>query len=388
MSLWRRRGVTAAQDLIPGRTAAPRGLPLVTADSALRHSGVWAAIRLRADLISTMPVDTYRMVGDVQVPLPNAPVLVQPGGPEVDIIEWLYSSQVDLDRCGNAIGLITERTSLGLPLRIDLQPIAECSVRTLPGGEVRYRICGKDYPRSQVWHERQFTVSGLPVGLPPVAYAAWSIGQYQSAAQFAAEWYGNGGTPKASLKNTVRPNVSQEEAETVKAKFKAATQGGDLFVTGREWEYKPIQAEAVGAEWLAAQEYGIADVARFFGVPAELIGGAAGGSSLTYANVTQRNLDFLIMHLGPSVVRRERSLSQLLPRPRFVKLNPSALLRMDDETRAAVIKTRLDSRTLTNSEARALENRPPLTDADLAEIAKIYGPPKVSPAPAAAPVKG
>ena len=65
-----------------------------------------------------------------------------------------------------------------------------------------------------------------------------------------------------ALKNTVRPNVSQEEAETVKAKFKAATQGGDLFVTGREWEYKPIQAEAVGAEWLAAQEtYGISDVA-------------------------------------------------------------------------------------------------------------------------------
>ena len=93
-----------------------------------------------------MPVDTYRMVGDVQVPLPNAPVLVQPGGSEVDIIEWLYSSQVDLDRCGNAIGLITERTSLGLPLRIDLQPIAECSVRTLPGGEVRYRIAGTDYP--------------------------------------------------------------------------------------------------------------------------------------------------------------------------------------------------------------------------------------------------
>ena len=110
-------------------------------------------------------------------------------------------------------------------------------------------------------------MSGLPVGLSPVAYAAWSIGQYQSAAQFAAEWYGNGGTPKASLKNTVRPNVSQEEAETVKAKFKAAAQGGDLFVTGREWEYKPIQAEAVGAEWLAAQEYGISDVARFFGVP-------------------------------------------------------------------------------------------------------------------------
>lgn len=381
MSLWARRGRRdLAGDAIPSRMASGPGAVPVTTDTALRHSGVWAAVRLRADLVSTMPVDVYRLVDGVQLEMPKPTILITPGGKRVRLKEWLYSSQVDLDRCGNSIGLITERNALGLPNRIELQPIDRCSVREVDG-VLKYRISGKEYPEDQVWHERQYTIAGLPVGLSPIAYAAWSIGQYQSAQAFAVDWYATGGVPKASLRNTERPRIPQAEAEAAKARFKVATAGGDLFVTGREWEYKPIQSESVGSEWLAAQQYGIADVARFFGVPGELIDAMSSGGNITYANVTQRNLDFLIMHLGPAIARREDALSQLLPAPRFVKLNTSSLLRMDDETRAAVIKIRLDSRTLTPSEARRLDNLPPLTDADLAEIAAVYGPAKAAGVP-------
>jgi HK97 family phage portal protein len=378
-------GIAGAQDFIPGRMPSGTGSVVVTNDTAMRHSAVWACLRLRADLVSTMPVDVFRMVDGVQVEMPKPPMLVSPGGDRIDILEWMYSSQVDLDRAGNAFGLITERNALGLPNRIDLMPLGTCSVIEKPGQPLQYRIDGKIYDTNKVWHERQYTVSGLPVGLSPVAYAAWTIGQYQSAQRFATDWYGTGGIPKASLRNVARSEVSQAEAEGVKAKFKAATEGRDLFVTSREWEYTPIQAESVGSEWLEAQKYGVSDIARFFGCPGDLIDAAVSTGSITYANVTQRNMQFLIMHLGPAVVRRENALSKLLPRPRFVKFNTSALLRMDDITRAQVIKMRLDARTLTPSEARRLDNLPPLTAEDLAEITAVYGPAK--PAPAKVPAK-
>jgi phage portal protein BeeE len=48
----------------------------VTPDSALRHSAVWACLRLRADLVSTMPVDVFRRVNGVQVEVPKPPVLI------------------------------------------------------------------------------------------------------------------------------------------------------------------------------------------------------------------------------------------------------------------------------------------------------------------------
>jgi HK97 family phage portal protein len=383
--LFKRAAPTVTADmLIPGRMSSPVGSVLVNSDSALRHSAVWACLRLRADLISTMPVDTFRRVGDIDVPVPNAPVLVEPGGARVGIQEWLYSSQIDLDRSGNTFGLITERNSSGLPLRIDLQAASDVSVVS-KGGEITYRIGGKVYPAEQVWHERQFTVAGLPMGLSPVVYAALTIGQYQSAQQFAIQWYGAGTgqhMPSASLRNT-QQQISEPVAEVAKARFKAAIQTGDLFVHGNDWEFTPIQAASGDMAYLESMDASAIDVARFFGCPGDLIDAAAKGSSITYANITQRNLQFLITNLDPAIRRRETALSSLLSRPRFVKFNTSSLLRMDDETRAKVFQTQIASRTRVPSEAREKDNLPPFTDAQIAEFDRLFGSPQAMPTSAA-----
>jgi HK97 family phage portal protein len=242
-----------------------------------------------------------------------------------------------------------------------------------------YRIAGVEYGVDEVWHEKQYTVGGLPVGLSPVAYAAWSIGEYLSIQDFALDWFGNGAIPSAHLKNTSR-TLTNADTSLVKERFKAATAGRDLFVTGQDWEYQPIQAEAQGGDWIEAKNFGIADIARFFDCPADLIDAAVTKGNITYANVTQRNLQFLIMHLGPAVSRRETALTKLTPQPRFVKLNADALLRMDPQGRALALNTQIDGRYLAPSEARELEDRPPFTDAQLAEFDRFW-PPKTASSP-------
>lgn len=373
MSLFRRRdyaGQTAGE-MIPPRPGTSGGAAAVTQETALRHSAVWACLRLRANLISTMPVDLYRKVDGIQVEVPKPAVLVTPGGDEVEMPEWMYSSQFDLDRAGNTVGLITARDGLNLPARIELVPISDVTVRVRKGKK-KYRIAGTDYEPHEVWHEKQYTVAGLPVGLSPVAYAAWSISEYLSIQQFALDWFSNGAVPSAHLKNTAK-TITQATADETKRRFKAAVQGRDLFVTGNDWDYEMIQAEQAGADWIAAKNFGIGDVARFFDCPSDLIDAAVSGSSVTYANMTQRNLQFLVMSLGPAVSRREQALSRLSSRPRFVKLNRNALLAMDPQAQASVLKTRIDSRTLTPSEARAFYDQPPLTDDQMAEFDRLFG---------------
>jgi HK97 family phage portal protein len=368
-------GIPNAGAMIPIRSAQKQGSVTVTNDTAMRHSAVWACLRLRADLISTMPMDVYRRVNGIQVEMPKPPVLVDPGGERVDMCEWMYSSQVDLDRAGNTIGLITEVNALGLPARIDLQVLSECSV-VMRKGKLSYRVGGKTYDPSKVWHERQFTVAGLEVGLSPVAYAAWSIGEYLSIQDFALAWFGGGAVPKARMKNTAK-TISNEESEKVKSRYRATTQNGDLFVYGSDWEYDFMQAQNQGMEWIEGKRYGVTDIARFFGAPGDLIEAAVSTGTITYANISQRNLQFLIMNLQPAIFRRELRLSKLLPQPRYVKLNTDALLRMDPQTRALVTQTRIMSRTLAPSEAREYDNLPPLTDAQLAEFDRLW-PPKPS----------
>jgi HK97 family phage portal protein len=380
MSLFKRRSISGptAGELIPPRPAQRAGGVTVTAESSLRHSAVWACLRLRANLVSTMPVDVYRRVGDMKVEVPKPPVLINPGGERVGMIEWLYSTQFDLDRAGNCFGLITARDGLGLPARIELVPVSEVTV-LVKDGVRKYRIYGTEYDESEVWHERQYTVAGLPVGLSPIAYAAWSIGEYLSIQQFALDWFGNGAVPSAHLKNTAK-TISPDQAEETKRRFKAATSSQDLFVTGNDWEYKMIQAEAAGADWIEAKRYGLGDIARFFDCPGDLIDAGASGS-MTYANITQRNLQLLTMSLGPAIIRREDALSSLTSRPRFVKLNTDALLRMDPQARAQMFATQITSRQLAPSEARELEDRMPFTDQQLAEFDRLFG--TKNPAPTA-----
>lgn len=353
------------------------GAAVVTNDTALRHSAVWACLRLRANLISTMPVDVYRKVDGRQVEVPKPPVLVNPGGDRVDILEWLYSSQVDLDRAGNGVGIITARDGRNLPARIDLVPISEVVVRVRKGELWKYKIAGTDYDPAEIWHERQYTLPGLHVGLSPIAYAAWSIGEYLSVQDFAIEWFSNGSIPKARLKNTAKA-IDPKQAAEIKERYKATVANGDLFVHGADWDYEMIQAKASETNWIEAKQYSAVDIARFFDCPADLIDAAVSGSSITYANIAQRNLQLLIMHLGPAIIRREAALSKLTSSPRFVKLNSDALLRMDPATSADLLIKKVAGRLTAPSEARELDDKPPFTDSQLAEFDRLFGPPKSS----------
>jgi HK97 family phage portal protein len=375
VSLFSKRYVQTADQLIPSRTlGATRGAVAVNNETALRHSAVWACLRLRANLVSTLPVKLFREMVGQQVEVPKPKLLVSPAGDRIDMPEWMYSTQFDLDRAGNDCGLITETDRYGLPQRVDLVALGDWSVK-LKGGEiVKYRIGGTLYDPEKVWHEKQYTVAGMPLGLSPVAYAAWSIGEYLSIQDFALDWFGNSAVPAAHLKNTAKV-LTENQALDHKARFQASVQAGQPWVTGEDWEYNPLTAVNQATNWIEGKQYGISDIARFFDCPGDLIDAVMQTGTITYANVTQRNLQFLIHHLGPTIIRRENALTRAMPAPRYVKLNTDALLRLDPQTRAETLETQIRSRTRTPSEARAYDDLPPLTETQYAEFDRVFGKP-------------
>lgn len=385
MSLLRQRSADLGS-LLPQRLGKKSASVTVTSSSALKHSAVWASIRLRADLVSSMPIDVFRRLPgeavDIEVQKPK--VLITPSshgdGQPVDINEWMYSTQVDLDKLGNTFGLVTERDALGFPSQIELLPADQVTVVVKKGQIDHYRVGGTKYTTAEIWHERQFTSAGSHVGLSPIAYAASSIAGALSAQQFAMDWFSNGAVPGAILKNTGK-KLDRAESAQAKALFLASVSIGEPFVTGSDWEYSMLQAKASESEFIKEMEFSISDLARFFGVPGDMIDAPVSGASVTYANVSQRNLQLLIMNLGPAVMRRERALTRLTPDPRRVKLNTDAILRMDPQTRQDVFKVQIDSRTLAPSEARALDNRAPFTADQLQEFSTLFPSKAVAPLP-------
>lgn len=364
-----------AGQLVGLRTASRRGGgSSVSREQALRHSAVWACLRLRADLVSTMPVDVFRRVNGVQVELPRPPVLVSPGGRRVRLTEWLYSSQWDLDSCGNAFGLISARDGNGLPAQIDLVSAPDVTVLSREG-RIFYRIRGNEYAERDVWHERQYTQPGLTVGLSPIAYAAMSINGYLSAQQFAVDWFTGSATPAQHLKNTNKTFEKKQAYET-KLDYESSIVNGGVFVSGADWELNMLSAKASESQFIDERQFGLGDVCRFLGVPGDMIDAPPNGSSVTYANITQRNLQLLIMNLNPALRRREEAFSaDLLPQPRYAKFNRGGLLEMDLKSRWEAYKVGVDGRWLPPSRILDLENQPPLTAAEEAEFGRLFGAP-------------
>src|SRR6266542_2921932 len=105
MSLWRTKPrpqarISAAQEIALQARSSAGAVGSVNVDegTALRSSAVWACIRLRADHMSTLPVDNFRDVGSLAVEVNRAPIFDEPGGTTWPWHDWVWASQSDLDR--------------------------------------------------------------------------------------------------------------------------------------------------------------------------------------------------------------------------------------------------------------------------------------------------
>lgn len=361
--------------LLADRITYRTGRGSVGAKKAMTHSVIWGASHLRADLVSLMPVDVYRNIGGVRVEAPKPPVLEAPAevadGQVMPIEEWIYSSQGALDRYGNSVGIIRGVDGFGLPAKIELVDPDAVSFYIKGGRIHEYRVSGEKVDSQFIWHERQYTAAGIPVGLSPIGHAARSLAAGLSALEFAQTWFESGGVPSAVLANSEKV-LSPETIRNAKTKFKESVIAGEPFVTGKDWTYTPIAAKAAESEFIAQMQYTDADLCRFMGVPADMLDVVVqSGGRINYANITQANLQFLTVSLGGAVKRRERALSRLTVGGRYVKLNRSAILAMDPKTRAEVFKLRIESKSITPDQIRAYEDEQPFSEEDYAQLERL-----------------
>lgn len=378
------RAPVTAESLISdrtgGRTSATSST--VSRSQALRNSTYWAGLRLRADLLSTMPVDIFKRVDGIQVEQLKPPVFQEPGGRECRWVQFVDATQRDLDSLGNTVGLIKAFDGFGKPALIELMAAEQVSVRGKGSKIAEWVIDAKSYDPMMIWHEKANPMAGVPLGLSATGFGARDINLGLAAKEYAAKWFTSSPALRAHLQKTDK-TLKPGEAAKVKTRFKAQMDDGDLFVSGRDWEYKMLDAAKADQAWLDQSDATALEVCRYIGVPGDMIDVPVKGSAVTYANITQRNLQLLIINLGPAIVRREEAWSYgLLPQPRYAKINPDAILRMDWKSRYEGYKVAIDSRFMAPSEVRELENRQPFTPDQEAEFARLFPNKTGTPTPA------
>lgn len=353
----------------------PRGLPIwtapttsgqiVTPETAARSAAVTACQRVLTSTVASLPVDVIREVGSTRREVnPQPPVVRSPSGRSSQRV-WVAQVMKSLTSAGNFYGQVTATDQRGFATQVESLHYGSVSWQMTADG-LKPFVNGKEHdlwPLGDIVHipASPYVQPGSPVADSPVELAKQSIGTGLAAEEFGARFFGDGFHPTAVAKVS-KPDLTAEEAELIKSKIDAMRKDRrpGVFGAGIEIEFPEVNPE--DSQFIDLMRFEVEQACRFFGVPPQMVYAAVSGQNVTYANVAQSDLQYLKHSVGIWLLDIEDAWSSLLPAPQVVKFNVDALLRMDATTRHDLYATRLESKTISVNQIKALEDEEPYTD--------------------------
>lgn len=337
------------------------GEAVLGVDSSLRLIPLYSAVTGIADDISVMPWHAYRDSGQGWgEKLTNQPkLLTDPAGNGTGFIPWMNQGVMSATLWGFAFAPIL-KWEAGVPTvarwahpgKVELD---ESGV--MPAFKIgNRRITDYIYVPGPV-------LPGSIKGLSPVSLFRMQFSKSLKAQRYASDLFEGGVMPPGVLRNQSK-TLQPGEADAAKARFKLSVAGRDIFVTGRDWEWTPLQAPNDDIKFLETIKAGANEIAAIYRVQPEDIGGEPAGGSLTYSTLEMNQLNRNRRALLPWVRRFESALTHALP-DWYVKANMDAMVRPDIKARmqAHEIAQRIGMETL--DEGRALEDKAPLTPEEI-----------------------
>lgn len=343
--------------------------------NGLRLIPVYAATSLIADMVATAPVRAYREGADgTRTLLASQPTLVVNPSPYGSRIDWLHQALASMLLRGNAYGYITALDGQGRPSKIQwLNPddVAVVEEQQDWFHWPTYYWRGRLLDRDLVVHIPAYTFPGSVKGMSPLALFKTQIETGMRAQQFGDDWFKNGSTPSGHLKNSAR-TLTDDESTMAKTRFKNAVRNRDVFVTGSDWDWTSLAVKANESQFLETIKANATQIAAIYRVSPEDIGGET-GASLTYKTLEQDNAKLTNRALSVWAARIECAMTDLLPRPQYVRIDLDKASRGDMTSRMMAHSAALTAGVETLDEARASEDKPPLTPEQVQEWQEWYG---------------
>lgn len=359
----------------------------VNSSTAMQLGAMWSSANLLASIVAGLPVDVFR-TGSKR-PVSPTPAFVASPSLVVRRREWVYQAMMSMLLNGNAYGLVVERDAVLRPRVAEwLDPNTVEVKQESALHRPRYFVANVEIPRDDVIHMRAFVRPGTAVGMSPVEYHAEGIGVGLAAQKHGAKWFEGGAHPTAMFKNSQQV-IPSGAADEIKERLMAKLRGKrEPIVVGSDWDYKPIQASAQEAQFLAQQGYTDAQIAKLYGPGvAEVLGYATtGGTSLTYSNRVDRSLDLLTYAVKHWVDTFEDMWTENIAQPQTARMNTKALLRMDPKTQMEMFRTGREIGLYNIDEERDLLDLEPLPDGQGQDYTPLKAAP--SPTPTEEPVDG
>lgn len=350
---------------------------VVTDDTVLSLSAVWACVNLIAGTIASLPLVVYHNdnQGRRTVARDHKLYRVLHDSPNYDqtaVDFWEFVS-ASIELWGNAYARIS-RSGSDIA---SLHPIAPnlVSVRRLASGTIEYRWTedGKSFVETDktMLHIRGF--GGNPLGgMSTLHFGRHAFSLARAVDRSAGSTFRHGLRPSGVLtfEKWLSPEQRQVAEDKLNEKFLGAMNAGRPLILegGTKWEQLTISPD--DAQLLQSRGFSIEEICRFFGTPPFMIGHTEKTTSWG-TGLEQQTLGFQKFTLRRRLKRIEQALEKQLLTPNdranriTIEFNLEGLLRGDSAGRARFYQQMTQIGAMTINEVRALENLPPVDGGDV-----------------------
>jgi HK97 family phage portal protein len=271
---------------------------------------------------------------------------------------WMEQTINSMALAGNAYWLIG-RNGRGETINLEVLNPFDMMIQTDDYGNALYYYYRGTikYELNEVQHLSMMRVPGNVYGLGPIQAAQKELLNARDTRDYASVWFTDSGIPNGVLKSDQMLSPDQASAAKDAWNLTAGAKNG-VAVLGNGLNYQPMYLNPRDALFIEAQSFNVQQIARLFGVPANMLLASVDGNSMTYTNMEQEQMAFVRYTLSQYIVEIESALSHLTTRGTMVKINVDSLLRSDTLTRYQAHKLAIESGWMTIDEVRAIEDMP------------------------------
>jgi HK97 family phage portal protein len=340
--------------------------PVITAESAMRLSAVWACVRVLSETIASLPLHVYR-------DLPNGDREKAKDTPEYAILHdrpnsrmtsfiWREVGEGHVETWGNHYAEIVRDGQKRLQelhlLRVDRMEVKWES------GARRYHYRNPDGSETVLQERDVFHVPGMGfdglVGYSVLRNHRDTLGLAQAAQEYGSSFLRNNARPAMVLKHpkTLDEGIINRLGVQMD-KLRGSKGAGKTVVLEEGLDFSPIGIAPEDAQYIETRKFQTAEIARLFGVPPHMIGDVERSTSWG-AGIEEQTLGFVKFVIGSRLKRWEQEInSKLLAGTDLTaEFSVEGLLRADIKTRYSAYQIGRNGGWLNPNEIRRFENLP------------------------------
>lgn len=291
----------------------------VSPETALRHIAVYAAVRVIAESIGSLPFPVYRTEGRSRIPLSykedrRVYLLNDEPNPYMGAEMFWTTLLGHANLWGNGYALKESAPNGDTIALWPLDPRSTGAYRTTDGSlYYATRMAGGETVSFEPWeiiHIRAFGTGDM--GMSPIGVARQAIGEQLAAEEYGGRFWQNDARPGGIITYSKKLNDA-DHAEALR-RWRSAHEGVKrshmvaLLDNGAEWQ--DVGIPPGDSQFLEVRKFGVRQIASLYRVPPHKIGDLDG--TVTHASIEQQSLDFVSDSLRPWCVRIEQSVKRSL----------------------------------------------------------------------------